>query len=715
MRSSDRDDKRTTRHVGQLIRFALVGFSNTAVDLGVTNLLVVLTAARSEIALLLVSVVACSTATFNSYLLNRRFTFRDADGQPVAGSVVRFAAVAGLSMIVNTSVFLFLAKYMPPQLGLPELAAINLAKIGGIAAAMAVSFAGYRFGVFRTDAIKAFRESFRFTTTAGPSLALQLSILATAAIAVRLGYLALTTAIFGDAVNYSRVAGLLASGNYSDIDAFWSNLFCFWQAGFHMLGLETVAATLAASLVPGIALVVPVVWMARSLFGPRVAWLAGALTVVHPRLVEYSCNGYAESFYLFAFACGIAFLVAVVRNGSVAAAAGWGVSFGVYAAVRPEAVAAFLASALLAFVLTWWASRERSTEGLDTVPPRRWMRTLRVLTAGVIAFVVTVGSYAAVSRVTLGAPAVLQKAGNLGKQYSEQLDWEHAAKETYGSDGKLLGPPADAPRLSTTARVLLQRFPRNLLYSLERLPGVLVSPVIVFALLMPVFVRRTRGGLSQDAVVAWMALFPILLYPLIQVEPRLFFSLLIPVHIFGAAGVVAFTRYAGGRSGPEVMYRVVAVVLVVFSLGVTAWRGVAVERGYGLHRQLAGWIDDNVADDEVLVGCGYGHVSTTAFLTGNPAVARLWTNDAAELAPFVRARSAVWLLVYQTFIDQANPELRGVFDAGIPGFELAFEAVDTRGRRGQVYTLSVDEGPRREVSRVGSTMLSPTNKAERFF
>ena len=482
-----------------------------------------------------------------------------------------------------------------------------------------------------------------------------------------------------------------------------------------MLGLGTVAATLAASFVPGIALVVPVVWMARSLFGPRVAWLAGALTVAHPRLVEYSCNGYAESFYLFAFTCGIAFLVAVVRRGSVVAALGWGASFGVYAAVRPEAVAAFLASALLAFVLAVWVSREHPGEGPDGVPPLRWMRTVVALTAGVIAFVVIVGSYVAVSRAALGAPAVLQKAGNLGKQFSEQLDWEQAARETYGADGKLLGPPADAPRLSTTARVLLKRYPRNLFYSLERMPGVLLSPVILFALLLPVFVRRTRGGLSQDAVVAWMALFPVLLYPLIQVEPRLFFSLLIPVHIFGAAGVVAFTRYAGARSGPDVMFRALAVALVVFGLGVTAWRGVAVERGCGLHRQLAGWIDDHVADDEVLVGCGYGHITTTAFLTGNPAVARLWTNEAADLAPFVRARSAEWLLVYETFIDQANPELRGVLDAGVPGFDLTFEAVDSRGLRGQVYTLSAVEGQRRDVSRVGSTAASPKADAERVF
>jgi hypothetical protein len=86
----------------------------------------------------------------------------------------------------------------------------------------------------------------------------------------------------------------------------------------------------------------------------------------------------------------------------------------------------------------------------------------------------------------------------------------------------------------------------------------------------------------------------------------------------------------------------------------------------------------------------------------------LWTNDAAELAPFVRARNADWLLVYETFVEQANPELLEILDSGVPGFDLAFEAVDTRGRRGQIYELRTDEKPRRKASRVGAVESSPT-------
>jgi len=109
-------------------------------------------------------------------------------------------------------------------------------------------------------------------------------------------------------VNYAWVADSFQR-RVSKVDASWTNLFCYWEALFRMLGLGPARGAVVASFVPGILLALPVAWMARALFGSSVAWLAGLLTVAHPRLVEYSCNGYAETFYLFAFALGAAFLL----------------------------------------------------------------------------------------------------------------------------------------------------------------------------------------------------------------------------------------------------------------------------------------------------------------------------------------------------------------------------------------------------------------------
>ena len=194
------------RSIWQLVRFAVVGASNTAIDLAVTNLLVIATGARSSVALLPISVTACALATVNSYVLNRRWTFRETADKVERGSAVKFLGIAILSLIVNTSMFLFLVRYLPARGGLSLLLSVNVAKLAGVAAAFVVSFLGYRFGVFQTEEVRRFRNTFRFDRAHGTSLPLQLGVLLILAAAARLGYLFLTTAVRGDAAEYGWAA-----------------------------------------------------------------------------------------------------------------------------------------------------------------------------------------------------------------------------------------------------------------------------------------------------------------------------------------------------------------------------------------------------------------------------------------------------------------------------------------------------------------------------
>ena len=665
----------------QVLRFAAVGLANTGIDLAVTNLLVLATGAQGGLALLVVSVVACAAATANSYALNRRWTFHMPHAAGDTASLRKFLGVAALSMVVNTSVFLFATRYLPDRLGVPHLLAVNLGKLAGVAAAFAVSFLGYRLGVFQTESVQRFRRSFSFAVPARGSAVAQATALVAVATLVRLGYLTLTTAVYGDAVNYARVARSIAAGRFAEVDAFWSNLFCFWQSVLHLVVPGVLLPVIASTLVPGVLLVLPVVGVARFLYGARAAWLAGALCAVHPRLVEYSCNGYAESLYLLAFATGTALLVELLRSGRISSALGFGAAFGAYASVRPEALAAFAGSVLILLLVV--ARRNQSgvtSDSTATTGPSLGRAAVGAL-AATAAMLLVVASYAALSHALLGSSALLQKAGNLSKQYSEQLDWERAAQEAYGAGGSVLGAPRPAPPLTHTALTLLRRFPRNAMYSLERLPGVLLSPAILLALLLPLLTRR-RG---EEAPVAWMAAFPLLFYPLIQVEPRLLFPLLVPINVFAAAGLEAVAAWVSPAVQARRLVVVLGAALVVMSATLSAWRAVDLEQGYQVHRRLASWIEAHVAAGEPLVGCGYGYVSTTAFLTGNPPVPRLWTNDPGELAPFVDSQGSAWLILYERFIRTTNPGLEPVLDEGVPGFALAFQVRDDDGLRVQVY------------------------------
>jgi putative flippase GtrA len=692
----------------QFLRFCVVGVSNTAMDFAVTNLLVLITQIRSGYGLLIISATACLTATLNSYFWNRSWTFRDLDKNASRNAFFKFFAVALLSMVVNTSVFLFLFKYLPEFANLPEMLTLNLAKLGGVLAALMVSFLGYAFGVFQTQRLKEFRDSFFFQDVS-TSFGLQASILIAVTVAVRLIYLSLTTAVSGDAVSYGWVALSLAKGDYHLVDSFWSSLFCYWQALFHFAGFGPKASVIASSLIPGIVLVVPVSWMARKLYGSTVAWLAGAFCALHPRLIEYSANGYAESFYVLAFALGTAFLVMLIDRPSKGWALAWGVSFGVFAGVRSEALIAFGLSMLLVFLArSTLLGRNLGCENPRVTISKRlaFFSASRLAVTGVLGFVLAAGAYAALSQVTLETPGVFQKTSNLSKQFSEQLDVHSAARETYGASGTLYGTSQGATSLSGRLGTLMRRIPSNLGYSLERLPGILLSPIPLFAFLLPVFVKK-RSSVELPLLV--MLFFPIVFYPMIQVEPRFFLPILIPLNIFGAAGLYATAvflarRFQGSESAelekprqissssswlcrpssPSFLYGLAAVGVIGLSISISVWRGVTVEDRYSTHRQLAQWIELNVGENETIVGCGYGNISTTGFLTAHRTIPRLWTDQPEELTRFVDEKSARWLLLYEEFLKKANPELLPALDSGLPGFERVHEVIGN-GARVQVF------------------------------
>jgi hypothetical protein len=310
---------------------------------------------------------------------------------------------------------------------------------------------------------------------------------------------------------------------------------------------------------------------------------------------------------------------------------------------------------------------------------------------------------------TVGNPWIFQRTTNPATEFSEQSGTRAVARDAHAAQGALEGGARQHASLGEKLTVLLSRFSRNVLYSLERIPGVLLSPVVLFALILPLF-AGSWGRSSLDALPPLlMAGFPLMLYPLVQVESRLFLSVVLPVHIFGAAGLAAFSQYVGIRlSNPSEgrtlsrssaradvtasrFYEVVAASILLVYFGLTAWRGVDVERGHAFHRELGSWINSHVKPDDVIVGCGYGYVSTTGFVVSRRTVPRIWAGQALELAEFARQHSADWIVVYEPFLRAANPELLSVLDSGIPGFQKVFEIRDYRGWRSQIYRRDVNQ------------------------
>src|SRR5215469_9212015 len=130
----------------QFVRFCVVGTSNAVIDFGVLNAALAALPTRATVPLLAYNTAAVALAATNSFVWNRRFTFR-VRGPLQAGEVVRFAVVAAGTAGLNDLVLLALSGLYPALMASGALGA-NVLKLGAILGAMALSFFGMRFWVF---------------------------------------------------------------------------------------------------------------------------------------------------------------------------------------------------------------------------------------------------------------------------------------------------------------------------------------------------------------------------------------------------------------------------------------------------------------------------------------------------------------------------------------------------------------------------------------
>ncbi len=129
----------------QISKFALVGVSNTAIDFGIFNLLILLTGTTAGTNIIPMKAFSFSGAVVNSYFWNRRWVF---EGAKHADFVV-FFIVTALGIAINASVVFVITTFIPPIIVKDKILWANVANALATGVSMIWNYLGYKLVVFK--------------------------------------------------------------------------------------------------------------------------------------------------------------------------------------------------------------------------------------------------------------------------------------------------------------------------------------------------------------------------------------------------------------------------------------------------------------------------------------------------------------------------------------------------------------------------------------
>ena len=141
-----------TKFAGQTViqaaKFGMIGVSNTLVDLGLFNFLLLFFGITTGVWLSVFKAISYSAGLVNSYVWNRRWTFR-ITGASGKGEIGKFLATNAVALVANVVTTTLLGTMIGPQFGIPEVLWVNISAIIATGVALVVNFIGYKFLVFR--------------------------------------------------------------------------------------------------------------------------------------------------------------------------------------------------------------------------------------------------------------------------------------------------------------------------------------------------------------------------------------------------------------------------------------------------------------------------------------------------------------------------------------------------------------------------------------
>jgi putative flippase GtrA len=135
----------------QFGKFAAIGFTNFAVNLGILNLLIYLSGIDSGFWYSAFVVISFIVAATHSYIWNKFWAF-ESKNKKVAGEFAKFVVVSVIGAVINTAIATILVNVIGPKFGFSSVSWANIGSIAGSAVALIFNFIGFRLAVFNQSA-----------------------------------------------------------------------------------------------------------------------------------------------------------------------------------------------------------------------------------------------------------------------------------------------------------------------------------------------------------------------------------------------------------------------------------------------------------------------------------------------------------------------------------------------------------------------------------
>lgn len=133
----------------QFGKFAVIGFTNAAVDFGILNFLIFYSGSATGVLFSVFKGISFVVAAVHSYFWNKFWVFEAAKTGVSGREFFKFFSVTFIAILINVGAASIMVNVIGLQFGFSEEAWANISAIIGSAIALAVSFVGFKKAVFK--------------------------------------------------------------------------------------------------------------------------------------------------------------------------------------------------------------------------------------------------------------------------------------------------------------------------------------------------------------------------------------------------------------------------------------------------------------------------------------------------------------------------------------------------------------------------------------